>query len=95
MKHYLFTIYDSKVNRLYGGSKQKAKIYRVKNNQPQYIGVAEWNTASYRGAMSEVFNQLIRLGEIPKKYYNSSVCEWRGAGYFAGDVTGKYSITEI
>ena len=95
MKHYIFNIYDSKVNRIYGGCLQRAKIYRLKKNVPYYIGKAEWQTASYKGAVSEVFGKLIELGEIPKKYYNSPVCEWRGRGYFAGDVTEKYNITEV
>ena len=91
MKHYIFTIFETK----YGGSKQGARIYRLKNNKPIIVGIAQWNTASYRGAVSEVFGRLIELGEIPQKYYNSSVCEWRGRGYFAGEVTEKYSITEV
>lgn len=95
MKYYAFTIFDSKVNRVYGGCLQRAKIYRIKKNKLVYIGKAEWQTASYRGAISEVFLKLISLGEIPKKYYHSSVCEWRGPGYFAGEVTEKYNIEEI
>lgn len=95
MKTFIFTITKRTVNRLYGGCKEVAKIYRIKNNKPVYVGATSWNTASYRGAVSEVFNKLIELGEIPKKYYNSSVCEWRSSGYFAGDVTNKYSISEV
>lgn len=95
MKNYIFNIYDSKVNRIYGGYLQHAKIYRLKKNVPYLIGTVEWQTASYRGAVSEVFNKLMELGEIPKKFYNSSISEWRGRGYFAGEVTEKYDIREL
>ena len=95
MKHYIFNIYDSKVNRIHGGCLQRAKIYRIKNNKPVYVGETNWNTASYRGATSEVFNKLIQLKQIPQKYYKSSVCDWRSAGYYAGEVTEKYSISEV
>lgn len=95
MKHYIFNIYDSKVNKIYGGCLQRAKIYRLKRNIPYLIGTVEWQTASYRGAVSEVFNKLMELGEIPKKFYSSSISEWRGRGYFAGKVTKNYSISEV
>lgn len=95
MKTFVFTITKRTVNRLYGGCKEVAKIYRIKNNKPVYIGETKWNTASYRGATSEVFNKLIQLKQIPQKYYKSSVCEWRSAGYYAGEVTEKYDIMEL
>ena len=70
-------------------------IYKVKNNMPEYIGTLEYSTASTRGAQHEVFNYLMNNGYIPKKYYKSSECAWRGAGYFDGNVTKLYNIIEI
>lgn len=95
MKTFIFTVEKKSINRLYGGRKEIARIYRIKNNKPVYVGQTSWNAASYRGAVSEVFNKLIDIGQIPKKYYNSSVCEWRSAGYYAGEVTKKYDIWEV
>jgi hypothetical protein len=95
MKTFIFTVEKKSINRLYGGCKEIARIYRIKNNKPVYVGQTSWNTASYRGAKSEVFNKLIDIGQIPKKYYHGSVCEWRGAGYYAGEVTEKYNIWEV
>lgn len=46
-------------------------------------------------ADSRIFNRLIELGFIPRKWYQSSVCEWSGPGYFAGPVTEHYSIKEL
>lgn len=46
------------------------RIYRVKNNVPQYIGEVEFSSGTTRGAASEVFNKLIELGHLPKNYLN-------------------------
>ena len=70
-------------------------IYRVKNNVPEYVGTCYYSTASCRGAKHETFNFLIANGYIPKKYYNSSLCDWRGAGYFFGEVEKFYNIMEV
>lgn len=70
-------------------------IYKMKNNIPQYVGTLEYSTGSTRGAQHEAFNFLMEHGYIPKKYYKSSECAWRGAGYFYGEVTAYYNIIEI
>lgn len=70
-------------------------IYKIKNNIPVYIGTVEYSTGSTRGAQHEVFNYLMDNGHIPKKYYNSSKCDFMGSGYFFGDVTKLYNIIEI
>ena len=70
-------------------------IYKIKNNIPVYIGTLEYSTGSTRGAKHETFNFLIDNGYIPKKYYNSSKCDFMVAGYFYGDVTKLYNIIEI
>lgn len=91
MKHFCF--YVQKASKR--GYTHTALIYKIVNNKPEYIGTTSWNTASYRGNIHEVYNKLINLGYIPCKYYNSSVNEWRGAGYYGGDVVNKYKITEL
>ncbi len=70
-------------------------IYKIKNNIPVYIGRVEYSTGSTRGAQHETFNFLMDNGYIPKKYYNSSKCDFMGPGYFYGDVTKNYNIIEI
>ncbi len=70
-------------------------IYRVKENIPIYIGSHFFSIGSSRGDQHEVFNYLMENGYIPKKYYNSSKCSWRGGGYFAGEVENFYRIIEV
>lgn len=65
------------------------KVYRMKNNLPQYITTAYYNNGSTRGVDSEAFNALINCGEIPKSYYDLSKCEWRGPGYYCKEVEKK------
>lgn len=74
---------------------RELKIYRMKNNFPVYVGTVYYSTGSTRGAVHEAFNYLMEAGYIPKKYYNSSKCEWMGAGYFYGDVREHYNIVEV
>ena len=70
-------------------------IYEIKKNTPVYIGSVEYSTGSTRGAIHETFNYLMENGYIPKKYYNSSRCDWMGSGYFYGDVRNHYNIVEV
>ena len=86
---------DKQTRRYYGGLNVTASIYKVKNGLIVKVGTCKWCTASYRGEVSEVFQALMALGEIPKKWEKSSVCEWRGAGYFAGEVCNHYTIQEL
>lgn len=81
--------------RTYGGLNVKSLLFRIHKGKLEKIGSCSWCTASYRGETSEVFQALMALGYIPKKYEKSSVCGWRAGGYFAGDVCEKYEITEI
>lgn len=74
---------------------REVTVYQIKKNKPIYIGFFSYSTGSTRGSQHEVFNYLMNNGYIPKKYYNSSVCSWRGAGYFFGKVTEYYNIFEI
>jgi hypothetical protein len=68
-----------------------ARIYRVKNNKPEWIGEAKWCTASCRGAISEVFQELVRMGELPKSTLKQSVSPCQEAGYYMRD-NGKFKI---
>lgn len=95
MKKFYFIITESKSGGIYGGRKEKAQIYTIKKGVLMWCGAATWHTSSTCGAKSEVFQKLMELGYIPKKYEKSSVCAWRGAGYFAGPVCEKYSIEEM
>lgn len=74
---------------------RECTIYRIKNNRPQYVGTVKYCTASTQGAKAEVFQYLMEKGYIPKKYYNSSKCDFMGAGYFFGEVTKIYDIIEV
>jgi hypothetical protein len=95
MKRFYYIITESKPQRTYGGAKKTAQIYTIKKGVLEYCGAAKWHTSSYMGEKSEVFQKLMALGYIPKKYEKSSVCAWRGAGYFDGIVREKYSIEEM
>lgn len=64
-------------------------IYKVKNNIPVFIGDLYYSTGSTPGAENEVFRFLIENKFIPKKYYNLSQNEWRGAGYYCKEVEDK------
>ena len=76
-KSYMFNISKSRVQRD-GGRNQEAKIYRITKNKPIYVTSTKWNTASYKGADSEVYTKLIKEKEIkadkdePSYYRNRS-----------------------
>ena len=94
MKKFYYIITESN-RRYYGGLNQKAKIYTIKKGSLVFCCVADWCTASYRGEKSEVFQELMKQGFIPKKYQKSSVAPWRSGGYFDGVVCEKYSIESM
>lgn len=74
---------------------RELNIYLLKNNTPQFIDTIYYTTGSTKGAKAEILQHLIEKKYIPKKYYFSSVTEWRDAGYYDGKVTNKYKIIEI
>ena len=92
MKRFIYT--ETKHQKRIRNNRELT-IYQIKNNMPKYIGSLEYSTGSTRGAQHETFNFLMDNGYIPKKYYNSSKCDFMGAGYFFGDVTKLYNIIEI
>ena len=91
------TTYIYKETRLHSRKcyNREITIYRIKNNIPVYIGYCEYCSGSTRGAKHEAFNYLMDNGYIPKKYYKSSECGWRGPGYFAGEVEKHYNIMGV
>lgn len=95
MKSFVFTQERIKHSKMYGCSTMRCTIYKIVKNIPEYIGFVDYNTASTRGAISEVFNKLMDLKYIPKKYYNSSKTDWSSGGYYFGEVCEKYSIREL
>jgi len=52
---------------VYGGTYYTTDIYKSVKNELKKVGTTKWNTASYRGEESEVYNELKKLGLIPKK----------------------------
>lgn len=67
MKKFIFKVENLTKNpSIYGGRKQEAIIYQIKNNNLVYIGKTQWNTASYRGRISEVNEYLLKNNIIPK-----------------------------
>ncbi len=50
-----------------GETNVKAEIYKISKNTLSRVGEAKWNTASYRGDESTVFNEFKKIGLISKK----------------------------
>lgn len=86
MKTYIFTTEKKKSSY---GYKVICDIYRVKNNKPIYVGETSFNTSSNKGEISEVFCALIKLKEIPERYYNLSKTDWHSGGYYCDKVEEK------
>ena len=95
MKKIFYYKKDKETRRYYGGKNVQVSIYQAKRGEIVKIGSCSWCTSSYRGETSEVFNALMQLGAIPKKYYKSSVSDWSSGGYFFGVVCDKYDIREL
>ena len=79
----------------YGGLKVKASVYTAKGGKIFKVCDCSWHTSSFPGEESAVFQALMECGQISKKWNESSCCEWRGCGYFAGDVCKHFSILEL
>ena len=95
MKIFVFTQERIKNYKMNGGSIMRCSIYKITKNIPEYVGFIDYSTASTCGAISEVFNKLMDLKYIPKKYYNSSKSDWCSGGYYFGEVCEKYKIIEL
>ena len=65
MKSYVVVITDKKYR---GGSHElTCEVYRIKRNNPDYLGFFQADTASYKGVKSEVLSFLRVKKEITKK----------------------------
>lgn len=98
MPTFIITTTVEKHNKKYGDSDILVRIYKLlkTTERPLYITNCRFNTSSTPGALSEAFRHLIDIGEIPKKYYNYSKCDWRGAGYYCTEVEeAGYRIYEV
>ena len=42
------------------------KVYQIKKNVPVFVGIAKYNTGSYRGDDHEAMQVIIDLGLLPK-----------------------------
>ena len=83
MKTFIFTI-ESKKTKI--GSKFFAKVFVIENNTPIFIGGTNYNSGSYRGHKSEVFNLLCSLGEISPEIAKLTY----QPNYFGGDEIAKH-----
>ena len=102
MKHFIFKVENTtKKPSVYGGRKQQATIYQIKNNKIYYIGKTRiWNTASYRGSESEVNEYLLENKLIPyswSKGYSFQEQHKKGKTLYTPyyNQNNKYEIKEI
>jgi hypothetical protein len=67
MKTFIYTV-TSEVKRSMGGCYVKGIIYRIKNNFPCQIATYNYNTASCKGADSEILTTIAgNTKELTKK----------------------------
>ena len=92
---YFYYKKDKQTRRTYGGLNVKASIYTVKKGLIVKVGTCSWSTASYPGETSAVFQALLTLKQIQKKWEKSSISPWSSGGYFSGEVCNHYSIQEL
>ena len=87
MKYFYFTERKDCKNKL----DRTLRIYTIKSGVLCYVTETTHRPGNgSRGAVSEVFQALLKHGDIPEKYM--------GDGYFYGngtDVCKKYDISEI
>lgn len=102
MKHFIFKVENTTKNpSYYGGRKQQATVYQIKNNQACYLGKTRiWNTASYRGAESEVNEWLLENKIIPyswSKGYDFQEQHKKGKTKYTPyyNYNEKYEIKEV
>ena len=69
----------------WGGSNVKAEIFKISKNTLSHVGDVKWNTASYRGDESSVYNELKALGLISKKTQKAKKKAGRENYYSWGD----------
>lgn len=67
-KKFFYKITSTRKQRT-GGRKQSADVYQMKYSNLNYVGEANWNTASYKGEESEVYGMLYRKKLVPVREY--------------------------
>lgn len=91
-KSFVFIDDHIKTRRL---KNHRVNVYRVKNNRVTWVHEFYYTSGTTPGAEAEVLRALIRIGEIPKKWLQSSTNSWSGPGYYSGPVRDVYSIKEL
>lgn len=85
MKTFAFT---QEIKQRKYGREVTQRIYRIKNNVPEQLGVNIYNTASCMGDYSECSNWLKNNGHIP--------AAWTDMGYYVYSLAeGKFSIYSL
>lgn len=67
-KKFYYKIVKTLKQRM-GGRKQTADVFGIRYSDLKFIGQTTWNTASYKGAESEVYGYLRRRKLVPKGVY--------------------------
>ena len=86
MKVFAFTVENIDPKKDMCHNDRQARVYRIKNNIPKLLGFASYTFGRSKGHESEVMNALINWGELPKKLYNVSECDWRGPGFYCPEI---------
>lgn len=92
MKRFYYRITSARRRNL-GGTIVKANVIKATKNKLSSIGEVSWNTASYRGPESEVFNFLIKKGELPKKLFKASESPMQSGGYYNWSIGQRYGFS--
>jgi hypothetical protein len=87
-KNYIYTEKTIKESKMYGNRTQEATIYRVEKNRPIFVDRVQYNTASTKGATSEVYQKLNEKKLVSDKEYKSN------SGYY-NDTKSKVTIDEV
>jgi hypothetical protein len=88
---FYFTKEMLKRSKMYGNIIWRCHIYQIRENdgQPIKIAFVDYDSASTRGADSEVFAKLVEKEYIPKEYMEKS------AYYYDSGVGKEYPIYEM
>ena len=90
-KRFYFTKEMFKRSKMYGNIIWRCHSYQIRENdgQPIKIAFVDYDSASTRGADSEVFAKLVEKEYIPKEYLEKS------AYYYDSGVGKEYPIYEM
>ena len=88
MKHFIFTVERKRANY---GENILMHVYRIKQNIPEHIGDAFFNTGSMKGFESEAFTVIADTKHITRKLFN----EVKGYYSWSMKETHGISITQL